>query len=77
MLEQVRKYLTFYIASLGVPDDLVKQLKQGGILFSPVQDPFGEEFINIIRKEKDGTINITKTLPVVNFLINLALCSSY
>ena len=51
-------------AAENLPQPLIDQLKNGGRLVIPVGQQGGDQYINIIDKDKNGKISITKTLGV-------------
>ena len=51
-------------AAENLPQPLIDQLKNGGRLVIPVGQHGGDQYINIIDKDKNGKISITKTLGV-------------
>ena len=51
-------------AAAQLPQPLIDQLANGGRLVIPVGEQGGDQYINIIDKDKNGKISITKTLGV-------------
>lgn len=51
-------------AAKKIPDPLIEQLKPGGKMVIPVNSTFLGQDLLIVEKDKEGKINIQKTIPV-------------
>ena len=51
-------------AAAHVPPPLVEQLAPGGVLVIPVGEPFSVQLLLLVRKRKDGEVNVRQILPV-------------
>ncbi len=51
-------------AAKGIPSALTKQLDQGGIMVIPVGKTFFNQYLIILRKEKNGKLTQERSLPV-------------
>jgi len=47
-----------------IPQELVEQLKPGGLMILPVGSKWWGQDLVILRKDKQGQVNTTKTIPV-------------
>ena len=51
-------------AAAHVPPPLVEQLAPGGVLVIPVGEPFAVQMLLLVRRQKNGEVNVRQILPV-------------